>query len=90
MGEFRNLHACSSCINKSEMEDTQLDQSFFSIILGWFPIIVLIIVWIVFMRKHRGTQAASIDYMKKQVEHTERMALAMERVAEAIEKRMQS
>lgn len=64
-----------------------MEQSFISVVLSWFPIIVLIIVWILFMRKHRGTQAATIDYMKKQVELTERMAAAMERIAEVVEKR---
>jgi len=67
-----------------------LEQSFLSVFLGWFPLIVLIAVWIFFMRKYRGTQAATIDYMKKQVELTERMASAMERIAEAVEKRRQT
>jgi len=67
-----------------------LEQSFLSVFLGWFPLIVLIAVWIFFMRKYRGTQTATIDYMKKQVELTERMASAMERIAEAVEKRRQT
>ncbi len=64
-----------------------MEQSFFSLFLSWFPFLALIVVWIIFMRKHRGTQAAYIDCMKKQVEQTERMAIAIERLAEAIEKR---
>jgi len=64
-----------------------LEQSFYSMLIGWFPIIALIAVWMIFMRKQRGTQAATIDYMKKQVELTERLAVAVERVADAIEKR---
>lgn len=64
-----------------------MEQSFYSMLIGWFPIIALIAVWMIFMRKQRGTQAATIDYMKKQVELTERLAVAVERVADAIEKR---
>jgi ATP-dependent Zn protease len=64
-----------------------LEQSFLSVFIGWFPIIALIAVWLIFMRKQRGTQATTIDYMKKQVELTERLALAVERAANAIEKK---
>lgn len=62
-----------------------MEQSFLSVFIGWFPIIALIVVWIIFMRKQRGTQATTIDYMKQQVELTERMAVAMEKIAETVE-----
>jgi ATP-dependent Zn protease len=64
-----------------------MDSTFISLLISWFPLIVLIAIWILFMRRTRSTQAVTIDYMKKQVELTERMATALERIAATVEKR---
>ncbi len=52
-------------------------------VISWLPLIALIIIWIFFMRKHRQTQVHTIDYMKKQIDLTERIAVAIEKIAEA-------
>ncbi len=58
------------------------------ILVSWAPMIILIAVWIIYMKKVRGTQGQTMDHLKKQnelMEHyikiTERMAVSLEQIA---------
>lgn len=59
-----------------------MDTTIVTTLINWVPLIALIIIWIFFMRKHRKTQMHSLKYMKKQNELTERIALAIEKLAD--------
>jgi ATP-dependent Zn protease len=58
------------------------------ILVSWAPMIILIAVWIIYMKKVRGTQGKTMDHLKRQnelMEHyikiTERMAVSLEQIA---------
>jgi ATP-dependent Zn protease len=58
------------------------------ILVSWAPMIILIAVWIIYMKKVRGTQGQTMDHLKRQnelMEHyikiTERMAVSLEQIA---------
>jgi ATP-dependent Zn protease len=38
------------------------------IFVSWAPMIILIAVWIIYMRKVRGTQGQTMDHLRKQNE----------------------
>jgi preprotein translocase subunit YajC len=59
-----------------------MDTLIINTLISWLPLIALIVVWVFFMRKHRKTQNHTIEYMKKQNDLTERIALAIEKIAD--------
>ena len=61
-------------------------DAFIKIFVSWFPMIVLIAVWIFFMRKMRGPQNQTVVYLKRQNELMEEYIKVSERIAFALEK----
>ena len=58
------------------------------ILISWAPMIILIAVWMIYMKKAGGTQGKTMDHLKKQnelmeqyVRITERMALSLDQIA---------
>lgn len=63
-------------------------ETFTNILISWTPMIILIGVWIFFMKKLRMPQSKQIDYLKRQnelmaqyVEKTERIAVSIEAIS---------
>ena len=59
------------------------------ILISWFPMIVLIAVWIFFMKRMKSPQDKNIAYMEQQtellskhVQQSERIAIALEKIAD--------
>jgi len=48
------------------------------IFVNWFPMLLLIGVWVFFMQRMRG-QGGAWDYQKRKVEALERIAAALEK-----------
>ncbi len=53
--------------------------------IGWVPMILLIAVWIFYMRKLRVPQNQSIEFLRKQLELTQHNNEIMERIAVSLE-----
>jgi ATP-dependent Zn protease len=70
----------------SRVDDT---PSLISILAGWFPMLLLIAVWIYFMRRMGGGgnyMNAVRDYMNEHIAETKRINANLERIAAALEK----
>ena len=61
--------------------------SLVSILINWFPMLVLVAVWIFFMRKLRGNNLNSGLENVGLLEEIKRQNKILERIAAAIEKR---
>lgn len=69
-------------------------QTFVDIFVSWGPMLLLIGVWVFFMRRWRGTQRKQLEYMadvqsylKGHLAETERINKNLERIANALERR---
>lgn len=62
------------------------DDSLLSVFLSWLPMLLLIAVWVYFMRKG-GFGGAQQKYMREHIEETRRQNQALERIAASLEKR---
>jgi hypothetical protein len=66
-----------------------------SLIVSWVPFIVLLIVWVLLMRRMRmnwgrsPSGATLVELTEQQLAETRRMNAALERIATALEKRAQ-
>jgi ATP-dependent Zn protease len=63
-------------------------ELFTKVLVSWTPMIILIGVWIFYMKKLRMPQGKQIDYLKRQnelmekfVEKTERIAVSLEAIS---------
>ena len=72
-------------------------QTFVDIFVSWGPMLLLIGVWVFFMRRWRGTQRKQLEYMadvqsylKEHLAETERINKNLERIANALERRQAS
>ena len=61
-------------------------DSLVKILVSWFPMIVLIAVWIYFMKKMKSPQSKTIEYLGRQNELLAKYAESNERIAVALEK----
>ena len=57
------------------MEDPKL----FSVILSWVPMLLLIGVWVYFLKRKSPTQEQQLDLVRRNNELLERIAVALER-----------
>ena len=64
-------------------------DTFIQVFISWFPMIILIGVWIFFMRKMKGPQNQTIIYLEKQnklmkeyIKVSERIAVSLEKISE--------
>jgi len=55
------------------------------VFINWFPMLLIFGVWMFFLRQMRGGNY--VDHQKKHVEIAIRQAVALERIAAALEKR---
>jgi len=67
-------------------------QDIIGILINWFPMILLIGVWIYFIRRMRTGpygkfQTECVEVMRAQVEATRRQTEALERIAAVLEKK---
>ena len=66
-----------------------------SLIVSWVPFIVLVIVWVLLMRRMRmnwwrsPSGATLVELTEQQLAETRRMNATLERIAVALEKRVQ-
>ena len=56
------------------------------IFINWFPMILLIGVWIFFLRRMQGSKGYLTQYQKDCMALTERQAVALEKIAKALDK----
>jgi ATP-dependent Zn protease len=56
-----------------------------NIFINWFPMLLLIGVWIFFLRKMRGSSSYT-NLVEKQIEETRQMNRTLERIAAVLEK----
>ncbi|MDH3972720.1 MAG: hypothetical protein OEV42_00455 [Deltaproteobacteria bacterium] len=61
-------------------------ETFINIFVSWFPMILLIAVWVLMVKKIRPTQKESVSLMRKQAELLEQHLQQAERIASALEK----
>ncbi len=61
-------------------------ERFFEIFISWTPMIILIGVWIYFMKKMKKPQDSTIIYLEKQNELMENYIDVTERIASSLEK----
>ncbi len=59
--------------------------NWFKIFIGWVPMLLLIGVWIFFMRKMRSPQNKTIDYLKNQNDISKQNNEILERIASSLE-----
>ncbi len=60
-------------------------QSFWDVLISWFPMLLLVGVWIFFLVRARSGAFVN-QYQKDCMEFTRRQAEALERIAAALEK----
>ena len=60
-------------------------ETFTNILVSWTPMIILIGVWIFFMKKLRMPQSKQMDYLKRQNELMEQFVEKAERIAVSLE-----
>jgi hypothetical protein len=61
-------------------------ETLFEILISWTPMIILIVVWIVFMRIYRRPQDQTIAHLQRQNELMEKYIGVTERIAMSLEK----
>jgi ATP-dependent Zn protease len=55
-----------------------MESGWVDVFIDWFPILLLIGVWVLFFVLSRGPQKTYADLMKRQVEALERIAATLE------------
>jgi len=60
-------------------------SNWFNVFLSWMPMLLLIAVWIFYMRKMRSPQNKTIDFLKNQNEISRKNNEIMERIALSLE-----
>lgn len=61
-------------------------ETFANILISWTPMIILIAVWIYFMKKMKQPQNQTIVHLKKQNDLMEQYIAVTERIALSLEK----
>jgi ATP-dependent Zn protease len=66
-----------------------MNQSYWDIFINWFPMLVLIGVWVFFLRRMGGMGGKGYftQYQKDQMAEMRRQSDALERIAKEIEKK---
>ncbi len=63
------------------MEHTDL----LSVVINWFPMLLLIGVWVYFLRRMQGGKKYMTQYQRECMALTERQVVALEQIAKALE-----
>ncbi len=71
----------------AQTDEPQSASRYLPTILSWLPMLVLIGVWIYFMRVMRGSQSKSLSHLDKSGQHMAEIAKQLERIANALERR---
>lgn len=61
------------------------NSSWLSALISWVPMLLLIGVWVYFMRQYRASSQS--EYLKRYTESLERCEVSLERIADSLEKR---
>jgi len=56
------------------------------IFINWFPMLLLIAVWVFFLRRVQGGKGYLTQYQKDCMALTERQVIALEKIAAALDK----
>jgi ATP-dependent Zn protease len=65
------------------------DNWFTSLLVDWFPMLLLIACWIFFMRRCSGSKSPTIRILERQLDLTEQQNKTLERIAIALEEKNQ-
>jgi uncharacterized RDD family membrane protein YckC len=71
----------------AQEEEPHRPSPYLTTILSWLPMVVLIVLWVYFMRVIRKTQSQSLGKLDKTSEHMGEVAKQLERIATALERR---
>ena len=64
-----------------------LDKQIIDFLINWFPMLLLIAVWVFFLQRMRSGKGYFSKYQKDCMELTRRQVEALERIANILEKK---
>jgi len=71
----------------AQIDEPRHASPYMTYVLSWLPMLLLIGLWIYFMRVIRGGQSKSLSHLDKSGQHMAEVAKQLERIANALERR---
>jgi ATP-dependent Zn protease len=71
----------------AQAETPERSSKYLTILLSWLPMILLVGVWLFFMRSFRGNQSKTWGHLSRTDESMSEIAKQLERIANSLEKR---
>ena len=62
------------------------ESSLLSVLISWFPMLLLLGIWAFFMRKVKSTWATNQEMVRSQIEAIRQLDASLVRIAAALEK----
>ena len=71
----------------AQAEVSERSSKFLTYFLSWLPMVLLVAIWIFFMRTYRGSQSKTWGHLDRSDQSMSEIAKQLERIANALEKR---